>query len=123
MPKQQTTVDFAEIFKYAETKHGIQWNPCNSLFFCTEIIQYNKVTGWCLGECLPDDLLDEISEHDDEVTDEIKAKIMSFTTSNDEVCSLVKLNNSTSRSKLVDIASLIISQFSIDNGLDEFLIV
>jgi hypothetical protein len=122
MPKLQTTVDFAEIFKYAEMKYGIQWNPCNSLFFSTEIIQYNRITGWCLEECLSDDLLDEVGESG-ELTDETKAKIMSFTTSNDEVLLLVKANSSNSWGRLVDIASLIISQFAIDNDLDEFLIV
>jgi hypothetical protein len=119
MPKQQTTVDFAEIFKYAETKHGIQWSPCNSLFFCTETIRYNNTTGWCLGECLPDDLLEEMEDADYEMTDEIKAKIMSFTTSDDEVCSLAK----TMDTKLIDIASMIIAQFAIENDLDQFLIV
>jgi hypothetical protein len=119
MPKQQTTVDFAEIFKYAETKHGIQWNPSNDLFFRTEIIQYNRITGWCLGECLPDGLLDEVEKAGYEVTDGIKNKIMSFTTSNEEVCSLIKTNDK----RLIDMASIIVAQFAVENDLDEFLIV
>ena len=121
VPKQQTTVDFAEIFKYAETKHGVHWNPSNDLFFRTQIIQYRRVTSYYLGECLPDELLNELSEPDYEVTDEIKAKIMSFTTSNEEVCSLIKVDNN--HRKLVDIASMILAQFAIENKLDEFLIL
>ena len=118
MPELQMTVEFAEIFRYAEAKHGVQWNPCNVLFFRTEIIRYHAVTGWNLGECLPDDLLDEMGDSD-EITDEIKAKIMSFTTSNEEVCSLIKDNHL----KLIDVATLIIAQFAIENKLTEFLIL
>lgn len=118
MPELQMTVEFAEIFRYAEAKHGVQWNPCNDLFFRTEIIQYRAVTGWKLGECLPDDLLDEMGDSD-EITDEIKTKIMSFTTSNEEVCSLIKDNHL----KLIDVATLIIAQFAIENKLTEFLIL
>ncbi len=31
--KRQTTVQFDEIFHYAEKHHGIDWNKCNDVFF------------------------------------------------------------------------------------------
>jgi hypothetical protein len=123
MPKQQTTVDFAEIFKYAEIKHGVQWNPCNDLFFRTEVIQHRGATNFYLFNCLPDDPRYNDAEPGGEVTEAVKQMVSSFSTSNEEVCSLIK---SGQYDRLSEIANLIINQFAIDNkldGLDEFLIV
>ncbi len=32
MPKKQTTVDFSEIFYFAESHSGLQWNECCDIF-------------------------------------------------------------------------------------------
>lgn len=119
MPKKQTTATSTEIFKYAEAKHGIQWNPCNDLFFCTEVMKFHGCVSFSLEDSLPCEPLYETVEPDYEVTPEIIKNIMAFTTSNDEVCLLAK----TDRSKLADVATLIIAQFAIENKLTEFLIL
>lgn len=37
--KKQTTVSFADIFRYAE-KFGVTWNQANNIFFTSEILTY-----------------------------------------------------------------------------------
>lgn len=46
----RTEVDFSEIFQFAEKEYGIHWNPCNDLFFNTDIIRYNRNTEIWLDE-------------------------------------------------------------------------
>lgn len=123
MPKQQTTVSFDEIFYYAEKRHGIQWNPCNDLFFRTEVIRYHRATSFYPFDGIPDDPLYNVTEPDYDLTDEIKQNVINFTTSNEEVCSLIK---SDPDNKLSGIATLIINQFAIENelsDLSEFIII
>jgi hypothetical protein len=38
MPRQETLVDFDEIFKFAEKKYNIEWNDCCDIFHRNAII-------------------------------------------------------------------------------------
>lgn len=49
MIKKQNTVNFADIFYYAE-KFDVDWNEANDLFFCSEILRYKRYTNLDLKE-------------------------------------------------------------------------
>lgn len=38
--KVQTTVGFADIFRFAEKEHGVDWNRANDMFFSSEMLRY-----------------------------------------------------------------------------------
>jgi len=44
-------VDFSEIFNYATKNFGIQWNPCNDMFFHNSL-DYKSYNEYSLGEPL-----------------------------------------------------------------------
>lgn len=44
-------IDFSEIFHYATKKYGIQWNPCNDMFF-NNSLDYKSFNEYDLGEPL-----------------------------------------------------------------------
>jgi hypothetical protein len=43
MFKNRKIFNFAEIFNYAEKQYGINWNPCNDVFFGNSL-EYGKHT-------------------------------------------------------------------------------
>lgn len=53
MKKIKTTmIDTYELFKFAEKQFGIGWNPCNDLFFRSEVVKYENYTEFELDEPL-----------------------------------------------------------------------
>lgn len=43
MPIQRkNVVDFADIFMYAETKFGLAWNSCCTMFHSNELLRYKS---------------------------------------------------------------------------------
>ena len=47
-----TMIDTYELFSFAEKNFRIQWNPCNDLFFRSEVDKYKNYTEFELGEPL-----------------------------------------------------------------------
>lgn len=114
MPKGQATVDFSEIFEYAKKKHGIEWNPCNDLFFGS-VFEYGKASGFTLLE-LDSEYLPgyDYSKKDKELK---------------EIIMLFKFDQSKCSDRYKDdysyaAAAIIVNQFAIENKLpNEFLIL
>lgn len=56
-------IDFSDIFNYATEKFGIQWNPCNDMFF-NNSLDYKSFNEYSLGEpleCINDKPYEELS--------------------------------------------------------------
>lgn len=41
--KNVKMVDFDAIFNFATKKYDIQWNPCNDIFFETDVLRYRGI--------------------------------------------------------------------------------
>lgn len=39
---QAIIIDFSDVFNFATKEHGINWNPCNDLFFGT-VFEYKQI--------------------------------------------------------------------------------
>lgn len=53
MKKLKTTmIDTYDLFSFAEKNFGIEWNPCNDLFFRSDVVKYKNYTEFELGEPL-----------------------------------------------------------------------
>jgi len=54
-------IDFSDVFKFAEDKYGIGWNPCNDVFFGNSL-EYGKHTS-----VYPEDWAGYVGLDDDEI--------------------------------------------------------
>ncbi len=50
MIKRQNTVDFSDVFHFAEREFKVDWNTCNDIFFREEFFTYKGVSGVDLEE-------------------------------------------------------------------------
>ena len=111
-------VTFSEIFKYAETKHGIHWNPCNDLFFNTGAIKYNGFKDHYKFDMADPDLLGVSINFDDD--SELIDATMRFVVYKDKLFNNGRIaDESYARS----VADTIIDQFMIENDLGNEILI
>ena len=111
---KKEVIDFSSIFHYAKKKYDIEWNPCNDIFFNTEIIHYGKVTYFHKYDMIDEE---QVPGYSYEATDEENDKaILNFVVDKDRLMENYK-NCRNEYTKLC--AIIIINQYLIENNIKD----
>ena len=71
--KKVIVIDFSDIFKYAEEHYGLEWNPCNDIFFNGRL-EYGKHTSVDMGDWV--EYIDLDVEQKDKAGDYTKEEVL-----------------------------------------------
>ena len=99
-------VNYSEIFNYATEHYGINWNPCNNLFFHT-LLEFRRTSKWYI-----DDLAEYIENSYDEDKGEIKEEFFNNITKE----KVLTMEDSAK-------AATIMIKFMMENKIDEMEVV
>lgn len=116
---KKEVIDFSDIFHYAKDKYGIEWNPCNDIFFNT-VIKYKGATNFYKFDILSEK---DVPGYSYDGTDEENSKaVMNFKVDKEKLMSVYK-DSSNDYVRLC--ARIIINQYLIENNIEdnEFLIL
>ena len=118
---KKTCVRYSDIFRYANKKHGIDWNRCNDLFF-SDTINYKGATSFYKLDGVDAETLGlkdySYEEEDDQI---LIDAIIAFVPDKDRI--FKENGRIKDHSYANEAARIIINQFMIDEKLDDEILI